>query len=139
VVALIHDVIITVGVFCLLGRQLSVTSIAAILTIIGWSVNDTIVVFDRIRENVKLYRGKPFAEVANLSLNQTLSRTLLTSLTTLISVAALLIFGGGAINDFALMMFVGIIIGTYSSIAVATPIAMLWHPEKKLLAKEKTA
>lgn len=132
VVALFHDVLVTVGVYCLLGRQLSLNTIAAVLTIIGFSVNDTIVIFDRIREDMKLYRGKSFKEIANLSINQTLSRTLLTSFTALLSVVALLVFGGGAINDFALAMFIGMISGVYSTVYIATPVVMIWHREKKV-------
>jgi SecD/SecF fusion protein len=124
VVALFHDVLVTVGVYCLLGRPLSLNTIAAVLTIIGFSVNDTIVIFDRIREDMKLYRGRSF--------NQTLSRTLLTSFTALLSVVALLVFGGGAINDFALAMFIGMISGVYSTVYIATPVVMLWHREKKI-------
>jgi len=135
IVALAHDVLITIGIYCLLGRQLSLPIVAALLTIVGYSVNDTIVVFDRIREDLKLMRGRPYFEVANLSINQTLSRTLLTSLTTLLSVTMLLVFGGGAINDFALALFIGVIVGTYSSIYIATPVMLLWHPEKKKAKK----
>lgn len=131
VVALFHDVIIAVGVFCLLGGQLSVSMLAAVLTIIGYSVNDTIVIFDRVRENLKLYPSKSFAEVANLSLNQTLGRTLLTSFATLLSVVALLVYGGGSIYDFALVLFIGMISGVYSTIYVATPVVMFWHKSKK--------
>jgi SecD/SecF fusion protein len=131
VVALFHDVIVAVGVFCLLGGQLSVSMLAAVLTIIGYSVNDTIVIFDRVRENMKLYPNKGFAEVANLSLNQTLGRTLLTSFATMLSVVALLVFGGGAIYDFALVLFIGMISGVYSTIYVATPVVMFWHRSKK--------
>lgn len=129
-VALIHDVLITMGIYSVLGRQLSLPVLAALLTIVGYSVNDTIVVFDRIREQLRLNRGMKYKDVANLAINQTLSRTVLTSGTTLISVLALLLFGGGAINDFALVLFVGITVGTYSSIFIATPVALLWHREK---------
>lgn len=133
IIALLHDVLITIGIYCLLGRQLSLPIVAALLTIVGYSVNDTIVVFDRIREDIKLMAGKAsYHEIANLSINQTLSRTLLTSLTTLLTVTMLLIFGGGAINDFALALFIGIIVGTYSSIFIATPVVLLWHKEKKV-------
>jgi preprotein translocase SecF subunit len=133
IVALLHDVLITIGIYCLMGRQLSLTVIAALLTIVGYSVNDTIVVFDRIREDIKLMHGKAsYSEIANLSINQTLSRTLLTSFTTLLTVAMLLLFGGGAINDFALALFIGILVGTYSSVFVATPVVLLWHKEKKV-------
>ncbi len=134
IVATFHDVLITIGIFCLMGRQLNLTTIAALLTIVGYSVNDTIVVFDRIRENIKLmHAGKDsYVEVSNHSINQTLSRTVLTSLTTLLTVIMLLVFGGGAINDFALTLFIGIVVGTYSSIYVATPVALLFHREKQI-------
>lgn len=133
IVAVLHDVLITVGVYCLLGRQLSLPIIAALLTIVGYSVNDTIVVFDRIREDIKLMKGKAsYRDIANLSINQTLSRTLLTSLTTLLTVVMLVVFGGGAINDFAWALLIGIIVGTYSSIFIATPVVLLWHKEKKV-------
>jgi preprotein translocase SecF subunit len=94
-------------------------------------VNDTIVVFDRIREDLRIVRNKTFKEICNLSINQTLSRTLLTSLTTLITVVMLLVFGGGAINDFALALCIGVLIGTYSSVFVATPVVLLWHRDRK--------
>lgn len=133
IVATVHDVLITIGIYCLLGRELNLTIIAALLTIIGFSVNDTIVVFDRIRENIKLLGGSKasYAEISNLSINQTLSRTVLTSLTVVITVVSLLLFGGGAIFDFALTLLIGFTVGTYSSIYVATPVALLWHREKK--------
>ncbi|MBN2684841.1 MAG: protein translocase subunit SecD [Pontiellaceae bacterium] len=129
IVALAHDVLITIGIFCALGRELSMPIIAALLTIVGYSVNDTIVVFDRIREDLKLEKGKSYKEIANLSINQTLNRTVLTSLTTLLTVIMLLVMGGGAVNDFALALFIGILVGTYSSIFVATPVVLLWHKE----------
>ncbi|MDH3345793.1 MAG: protein translocase subunit SecD, partial [Kiritimatiellaceae bacterium] len=133
IVALLHDVLITIGIYCLLGGELSLPIVAALLTIVGYSVNDTIVVFDRIREDIKLLKGKAsYREIANLSINQTLSRTLLTSLTTMLTVTVLLIFGGGAIHDFALALFIGILVGTYSSIFIATPVVLLWHKEKKV-------
>jgi len=134
IVAIFHDVLITVGIYCLMGRQLSLPIIAALLTIVGYSVNDTIVVFDRIREDIKLLHGgkTSYREIANLSINQTLARTTLTSLTTLLTVIMLLVFGGGAINDFALALFIGIVVGTYSSIFIATPVVLLWHKEKKV-------
>jgi len=127
IVALAHDVLITVGIYCLCGRQLSLPIVAALLTIVGYSVNDTIVVFDRIREDLKLMRGKPYTAIANISINQTLSRTILTSLTTFLAVAIMFVFGGGAINDFALALMIGIVVGTYSSIFVATPVMLMWH------------
>jgi SecD/SecF fusion protein len=130
ITALAHDVLITVGIYCALGHELSMPIIAALLTIVGYSVNDTIVVFDRIREDLKLVRGKSYKEIANLSINQTLSRTVLTSLTTLLTVIMLLIFGGGAVFDFALALCIGIMVGTYSSIFVATPVVLFWHREE---------
>ncbi len=131
IVALAHDVMVTMGIYSLLGHQISLPIVAALLTIVGYSVNDTIVVFDRIREDLKLDKKRSFKEICNLSINQTLSRTLLTSFTTLITVVMLLIFGGGAIFDFALALCIGVLVGTYSSIFVATPIVLLWHRDKK--------
>jgi SecD/SecF fusion protein len=131
IVALLHDVIITVGIYCLFGRQLDLTTVAALLTVIGYSVNDTIVVFDRIREDTRLMRGRPYVEIANLSINQTLSRTLLTGISTQMTLISLLIFGGGSISDFALVLFIGVTVGTFSSIYIATPVALLWHRNEK--------
>ncbi len=137
IVAVAHDVLITIGIFTLLGHQLSLPIVAALLTIVGYSVNDTIVVFDRIREDLGLIKDKTYSQIANLSINQTLGRTLLTSITTLLTVTMLLIFGGGAIKDFALALFIGIIVGTYSSIFVATPVVLLWHKDKPVHAEAK--
>ncbi len=125
--ALIHDVTITVGAFALTDREISLAIIAAFLTIVGYSLNDTIIVFDRIRENVRRFRRRPFGEVMNESINETLSRTILTSSTTLVVVAALFVLGGGVIHDFAFAMLVGILVGTYSSIFVASPVLLLWE------------
>jgi len=110
-----------------------------LLTIVGYSVNDTIVVFDRIREDLRLVKNKSFTDICNLSINQTLSRTLLTSLTTMITVVMLLVFGGGAINDFALALFIGVLVGTYSSIFVATPVVLAWYRNKKPEFARQTA
>ncbi len=132
ITALAHDVLITVGVYCALGHELSMPIIAALLTIVGYSVNDTIVVFDRIREDLKLVKGKSYKEIVNLSINQTLSRTVLTSFTTLLTVVMLLVFGDGAVFDFALALCIGILVGTYSSIFVATPVVLFWHREEKV-------
>lgn len=131
IVALAHDVLVTIGVYSVTGHQISLPIIAALLTIVGYSVNDTIVVFDRIREDLKLMKKGSFKDICNLSINQTLSRTILTSLTTLITVLMLLIFGGGAIFDFALALCIGILVGTYSSIFVATPVVLMWYKSKK--------
>ncbi len=126
IIALFHDVIITVGAFALTNREVTLTVIAALLTIVGYSLNDTIVVFDRIRENNRRSRGRNFAKVINQSINETLSRTLLTSATTLTVVASLFILGGGVIHDFAFALLVGILVGTYSSIYVASPVLLIW-------------
>jgi preprotein translocase subunit SecF len=127
IVALIHDVIITVGVFSLFNKEFTLPIIAALLTIIGYSLNDTIIVFDRIRENSKKLHKNPLATIINSSINETLSRTLLTSGTTLVVVVSLFVLGGGIIHDFAFALLVGIVIGTYSSIYVASPILMAWQ------------
>jgi preprotein translocase subunit SecF len=142
IVALIHDVAITVGVFSIMGKEFTLPIVAALLTIIGYSLNDTIVVFDRIRENLRKSGRVPLAGVINDSVNQTLSRTILTSGTTLAVVAALWILGGGVIEDFAFALLIGIIVGTYSSIFVASPILLLL-PEGKAVSigarKKKSA
>ncbi len=127
IMALIHDVLITVGIFSLLGKEFTLPIIAALLTIIGYSLNDTIVVFDRIRENIKGIRRRTTDEIVNESINQTLSRTMLTSLTTLLVVAALFFLGGAVIHDFAFALLVGIIVGTYSSIFIASPTVLVWE------------
>jgi preprotein translocase subunit SecF len=129
VAALIHDVIIAIGAFSLTGREFNLPVVAAFLTIVGYSLNDTVVVFDRIRENAQQQRRMPLAERLNLSINQTLSRTLLTSGTTLIVVLTLFFYGGPVINDFAFALLVGVVVGTYSSIFVATPI-YYWLTER---------
>jgi len=129
VIALIHDVTITIGAFALTNREISLAIIAAFLTIVGYSLNDTIVVFDRIRENLRRFRRRGFEEVINASINETLSRTILTSTTTLIVVVALFILGGGVIHDFAFAILVGILVGTYSSIFVASPILLIWESQ----------
>lgn len=126
IAALVHDVLITVGAFSITNREFSLPVIAALLTIVGYSLNDTIVVFDRIRENRKLHHRKKFTDVINISINQTLSRTLLTSLTTLFVVLCLFVFGGEVINDFAFALLVGVVVGTYSSMFVASPVLVWW-------------
>jgi len=131
VVALVHDVCITLGALAVFGVPLNLTILAAILTIIGYSVNDTVVIFDRIRENLNLYRRERYDTIANMSINQTLSRTLLTSITTMFAVVALFVWGGGAIRDFALAMIVGITTGTYSSVFIAAPIVVWWHAREE--------
>lgn len=129
ILALMHDVTITVGVFSILNKEMTLSIVAALLTIVGYSLNDTIIVFDRIRENLRKSRRLSFDRVINASINQTLSRTILTSGTTLLVVLSLFLLGGPVIADFALAMIVGILVGTYSSVYVASPILLLWPPE----------
>ena len=127
VVAVFHDTLITIGFFALTERELSLTVIAAILTLVGYSMNDTIVVFDRIRENLRLTRRERLTDVVNRSINQTLSRTVLTSGLTFLTVLALFIFGGEVLRNFSFALVVGILIGTYSSIAVAAPMLVAYQ------------
>jgi len=131
IVALIHDVTITVGIFSILDKEFTLPIIAALLTIIGYSLNDTIIVYDRIRENLRKYHKNPLDFIINRSVNETLGRTILTSLTTLIVLIALFVLGGGIIHDFAFAMIVGVLIGTYSSIYVASPILLAWQGRTK--------
>jgi len=135
IVALIHDIAISLGIYCLFGRQISMTTMAALLTIIGYSINDTIVIYDRIRENMRKYPGRNIIEVCNLSVNETLSRTILTGSSVIMAVLMLLIFGGGAINDFAFLFLVGTVTGTFSSIYIATPIMLFL---RRVLKKSET-
>jgi len=127
IVALVHDVTITVGIFSLFDKEFTLPIIAALLTIIGYSLNDTIIVFDRIRENLRRYHKNPLDVIINRSVNETLSRTILTSLTTLVVLVSLFVLGGGIIHDFAFAMIVGVLIGTYSSVFVASPILLIWQ------------
>ncbi len=132
ILALIHDVVITVGVFAIAGREISLPVIAALLAIVGYSLNDTIVVYDRIRENIKKAAGSfDLSSLLDSSISQTLSRTLITSTTTFVVVLALFLFGGTVINNFAFAIMVGLIVGTYSSIFIASPILLFFRREKK--------
>jgi preprotein translocase subunit SecF len=126
VIATFHDVLITLGIFSLLNKEITLTVIAALLTLVGYSMNDTIVVFDRIRENVRLNKRENFLDLVNRSINQTLSRTILTSGLTFLAVLSLYIFGGDVIKGFAFTLVVGVLIGTYSSIAIASPVLVFW-------------
>ncbi|MBW2557630.1 MAG: protein translocase subunit SecF [Deltaproteobacteria bacterium] len=137
IIALMHDVLITVGVFSLLGKEFTLPIIAALLTIIGYSLNDTIVVYDRIRENIKGIKKQSLKDIVNSSINQVLSRTVLTSATTLLVVLALFIFGGAVIHDFAFALLIGIIVGTYSSIFVASPTILVWESIRPSKEKRK--
>ncbi len=127
VIAVFHDTIITIGLFSLFNKEISLTVVAALLTLVGYSMNDTIVVFDRIRENLKLMRRQSLTSLINISVNQTLSRTVLTSGLTLLTALSLFIFGGQVLNSFSFALVVGILVGTYSSIFIASPILVFWQ------------
>ncbi len=129
-VALLHDLLITVGIFAVFGRELSLVMVGAILTIAGYSINDTIVVYDRIREGLHSGRRGSVQAIMNASINETLSRTLLTSGCTLLSVAALYFFGGPVLHDFAFAILIGVAVGTYSSIFIASPVVLWWSGRK---------
>ncbi len=135
-VAGVHDVLITLGLFTLAGFEFNLTTVAAFLTLIGYSVNVTVVVFDRMRENLRRTRTQPLVDVMNTSLNQTLARTVLTSGTTLLAVGSLLVFGGDVLRGFAFIITIGIVVGTYSSIYVASPYVLLWE---ELLGRDARA
>ena len=128
IIALVHDVLLTLGMFALFGLEFNLAIVAAILLIVGYSMNDTVVVYDRVRENLRKYKKMPLIELLNVSVNDTLSRTVMTSLTTLLALAALLIFGGEVIRDFTIAMIWGIVVGTYSSVFVASAILMYVRP-----------
>jgi preprotein translocase subunit SecF len=125
VIALAHDVILTIGVFSLTALEFNLAIVAAILTIVGYSLNDTVIVYDRIRENLRKFKKKPLVDVLNLSINDTLSRTIMTSLTTLLALVALYIWGGPGLHGFAFAMIWGVFVGTYSSIFVASPVLLM--------------
>jgi preprotein translocase subunit SecF len=127
VIAVFHDTIITIGLFSLFNKEISMTVIAALLTLVGYSMNDTIVIFDRIRENLKILRREPLESLMNKSVNQTLSRTIMTSGLTFLTVIALFLFGGPVLHGFSFALVCGIIVGTYSSIFIASPIVLFWH------------
>ena len=127
VCALLHDSIIVMGIFAILQKEVNIGIMAALLTIIGYSLNDSIVILDRIRENTRLKGRLPYDQRVNLSLNQSLTRTINTSVTTLLAVASLLFLGGAVIHDFALAMTIGVFVGTYSSIFIVSPILVSWY------------
>jgi preprotein translocase subunit SecF len=127
VIACFHDTIITIGLFSLFNKEITLTVIAALLTLVGYSMNDTIVIFDRIRENLRISRREPLEALINRSVNQTLSRTVMTSGLTFLTVIALFLFGGPVLHGFSFALVVGIIIGTYSSVFVASPIVLFWQ------------
>ncbi|MEM7070394.1 MAG: protein translocase subunit SecF [Pseudomonadota bacterium] len=129
ILALSHDIWLTLGLFSITGIEFNLASVAAILTIAGYSINDSVVIYDRVRENLRRYRKMTLEDLCNLSINQTLARTLVTSFTTLLALGALALFGGSIIRDFALIMIFGVVIGTWSSIALAIPFLLLLRPQ----------
>lgn len=140
IVALVHDILITLGIFSLLNLEITLAIIAAFLTIVGYSLNDTIVVFDRVRENLKSLRREKYFDIVNLSINQSLSRTVVTSVTTFLVVLVLYLGGGEVIKNFAFALIIGVVIGTYSSIYVASPVIVEWEARtesKGKLAKKR--
>ena len=139
VVALFHDVVFVLGIYTLAGFEFSLTALAAFLTIVGYSINDTIVVYDRIRENIKIMRREPLDKIMNISVNQTLSRTLLTGVSTLVVLFVLFFMGGEVIHGFAFALFVGTLIGTYSSVYVASVLALDWQNYLDAQKQKKTA
>ena len=138
IIALMHDVIITVGIFSFLSYEVNLSIVAAVLTIVGYSMNDTVVIFDRIRENLKKYSKISISDISNISTNETLSRTLITSVTTLLALFSIYIFGGAILKGFSFAMIIGVIVGTYSSIFVATPILNYTNVSQKTVLKDNT-
>ena len=136
IIALIHDVIITVGIFSFLSYEVNLSIVAAVLTIVGYSMNDTVVIFDRIRENLRKFSKIPISEISDTSTKETLSRTLITSVTTLLALLSIYIFGGAILKGFSLAMIIGVIVGTYSSIFVATPILNYTKVSHKTVLKD---
>ena len=137
IIALFHDVIITVGIFSILSFEINLSIIAAVLTIVGYSMNDTVVIYDRIRENLSKYNKLIISDIANLSINETLSRTIITSVTTLLALFSIFILGGEILRGFSFAMILGVIIGTYSSIFVASPILKFFKVSYKTMQKEE--
>ena len=137
IIALIHDVIITLGIFSILSFEVNLSIVAAVLTIVGYSMNDTVVIFDRIRENLLKFSKIEINEIANISINETLSRTLITSLTTLVALLSIFILGGEILKGFSFAMILGVIIGTYSSVFVASPVLNYFKVSQKTLLKEE--
>jgi len=136
IIAIFHDVIITLGIFSLFGFEINLSIVAAVLTIVGYSMNDTVVIFDRVRENLKKYSDIKIFELTNISINETLSRTIITSITTLIALLSIYFFGGQILKGFSLAMILGVIFGTYSSIYIANPILVLLNVSQKTIIKE---
>ncbi len=136
IVALFHDVIITLGVFSFFNLEINLSIVAAVLTIVGYSMNDTVVIFDRVRENLKKYSDIKIYELTNISINETLSRTIITSTTTLLALFSIYFFGGEILKGFSLAMILGVIFGTYSSIYIANPILVILKVTQRTVVKE---
>ena len=137
IIALVHDVIITVGIFSLLSYEINLSIVAAVLTIVGYSMNDTVVIFDRVRENLRKYSSKKIQELSNISTNETLSRTIITSVTTLLALISIYLFGGEILKGFSFAMIIGVLVGTFSSIFVATPILNYTGVSQKTVLKDE--
>jgi SecD/SecF fusion protein len=137
IIAMLHDVLITIGVYALTGREVTASTVAAVLTVLGYSIYDTIIIFDRIRENVPIMRRAPFATIANVSLWETIRRSIATTFITLLPVLALLFFGGATLQDFAFALLVGITSGAYSSIFIAAPLITIWKEREPEFARRK--
>ena len=137
ILALFHDVIITLGIFSLFSLEINLSIVAAVLTIVGYSMNDTVVIFDRVRENLRKYADIKIFELTNISINETLSRTIITSVTTLLALFSIYIFGGEILKGFSLAMILGVIFGTYSSIYIANPILVMLKVSQKTIVKEE--
>jgi len=136
IIALFHDVVITLGIFSILSLEVNLSIVAAVLTIVGYSMNDTVVIYDRIRENLLKYSKIRTNEIANISVNETLSRTIITSLTTLLALGSIFLLGGEILKGFSFAMILGVIIGTYSSVFVASPVLSFFKVTQKTLLKE---
>ena len=136
IIALFHDVILTLGIFSLFSLEINLSIVAAVLTIVGYSMNDTVVIFDRVRENLKKYADIKIFELTNISINETLSRTIITSITTLLALLSIYLFGGEILKGFSLAMILGVIFGTYSSIYIANPILVLLKVSQRTILKE---
>ena len=137
IIALFHDVIITLGIFSLFSLEINLSIVAAVLTIVGYSMNDTVVIFDRVRENLRKHADIKIFELTNISINQTLSRTIITSATTLLALLSIFIFGGEILKGFSLAMILGVVFGTYSSIYIANPILVLLKVSQRTIVKEE--
>ena len=137
ITAVFHDVVITLGFFSLLNFEINLSIVAAVLTIVGYSMNDTVVIFDRVRENLRKYADIKILEITNISINETLSRTIITSVTTLLSLLSIFIFGGAILKGFSFAMILGVIVGTYSSIYIANPILVRLNVSQKTILKEE--